>query len=104
MAQWHLQFTGHTHATHVEDLELSLRQAIDAFREAASSEVREKKAKAVQNLAKRLLAARLRLLKARIAAAPRSTGIDSLCQREIETRSKAINGILIEFGALDASA
>ena len=111
---WHsglCQFSGHTHATRVEDLESSLRQAVTSYREAGSSDLREKKIKAVENLAKRLLAARLRLLNARVeSAAPigsvndtgRIAGVENLRQREAETRNGGVREILIEFGAPDA--
>ena len=67
MAQWLGQFSGHTHATKLEDAETALRHAVAVFR-AAGPDDHGRKSKAVRNLAERLLAARLKLLKARLAA------------------------------------
>jgi hypothetical protein len=69
MAQWMGQFSGHTHATRVEDAEASLRHAVEVFRSTGSDPDREQKAKTVNRLAKRLMMARSKLMKARIAAA-----------------------------------
>jgi hypothetical protein len=113
VAQWKGQFSGKTHETRVLDVEASLRCAVAAFRAASSPGEREKKAKDVRNLAKRVLSARLRLLKARISRAqePRMTGaapapwsdrIDALRAREIKVREDDVSGILVEFGAQDA--
>jgi len=106
MAQWFGQFSGHTHATKVEDAEDALRHAVAAFRTATPDE-RARKAKSVRSLAERLLVARLKLLKARVAALePKtgdlrsSTGIDSLKEREAKTRAEGVSGILVEFGRL----
>lgn len=109
MAQWVGQFSGRTHETRVQDAEDALRHAVLAFRESSPTDVREAKAKNVRHLAKRLLQARLRLLKGRIAQAsePRMTGqasawsdgVDALRAREISTRTGGVNGILVEFGA-----
>jgi len=110
VAQWLGQFSGHTHATRVEDAEAALRHAVAVFRAAGSPKAKESKARAVRNLAMRLLSARLRLLKARIAAAEplaaeraeQSSGIESLQQREANLRAEGLQGILAEFGAEDA--
>jgi hypothetical protein len=109
MAQWIGHFSGHTHDTKVEVAEAALRRAVTAFREAASSEARESKAKAVRNLAARLHTTRLKLLKARIAAAEpvaentvrKSGGPGALRQREAKLRADGLEGILAEFGAQD---
>src|SRR5258708_833125 len=95
VAQWLGQFSGHTHATRVEDAEHALRHAVTAFRTAAPR-ARGRKAESVRNLAERLLAARLKLLKARLAAlGPVSAGreqnaawIESLREREERTRAE----------------
>jgi len=68
MAQGGWLFSGHTLATRVEDAEALLRRAVDSLRAAGPGRDREKKA-AVDRLAARLFAARLKLLKARIVAA-----------------------------------
>lgn len=113
MAQWLYQFGGQTHATKVEDAEDSLRHAIEVLGSANSSNAREEKAKAVGRLAKRFMAARLKFLKARIAAAQevqmggkdarRAKEIASLKQRELLTREGGFEAILKEFGAQDSS-
>ena len=112
MAQWLGQFSGHTHATKVEGAEDLLRHAIEVFRAADSSETGEKKWKAVTRLAEDLLAARLKLLKARISAASdvqsgvalaeRAEEIESLKRRESRVRAGGIDAILKEFGASSA--
>lgn len=104
MAQWLGQYSSNTHSTRVEDLETALRRAVTAFHTAESHGVRKTMAKAIRNLAKRLLSARLRLLKARIADLEvRNRNLQSLGQREEQTRNDGVNGILAEFNASDAS-
>jgi hypothetical protein len=112
VAQWLGQFSGMTHETRVQDLEAALRHAVAAFRTTTPLSEREKKAKDVRNLARRVLSARLRLLKSRIARGqePRTTGkpsgwsdgIDALRARETKVRDEGVSGILAEFGAQDA--
>jgi hypothetical protein len=112
VAQWLGQFSGHTHATRAEDAETTLRHAVAVFRAASSADDRNRKARSVRSLAERLLSARLKLLKARLAALqPVAEGADkqsgnlkSLREREAQTRTDGIRGILVEFGALDALA
>jgi hypothetical protein len=92
----------------VED---ALRHAVAVFRATDPSE-RERQAKSVRNLAERLLSARLKLLKARLAALEpvaeaqkqNAGGIESLRAREARTRVEGVCGILAEFGALDVLA
>jgi hypothetical protein len=111
VAQWLGQFSGHTHATKVEDAEEALRHAVAAFRAAGAGD-RDRKAKSVRTLSARLLSARLKLLKARLAALEpvaegreqSADGIEALRAREAQTRADEVNGILAEFGALDAPA
>jgi hypothetical protein len=70
---------------------------------------RGRKAKSLRRLAERLLAARLKLLKARIAALEpvadghelNVAGIESLKEREARTTAEGVSGILAEFGAAD---
>jgi hypothetical protein len=108
VAQWLGQFSGHTHASKVEDAEEALRQAVAVFRAAGLND-RGRKARSVRGLADRLLAARLKLLKARLAALEpvaqgreqNADGIARLRAREAQTRADGVNGILAEFGALD---
>ncbi len=111
MAQWLGQFTGNTHATKVQNLEASLRHAVNVFHKTRPGKARKVKAKAVQSLAKKLLSARLRLFKARIVANTpvaieegdsQMSGIESLRDREAKARAEGLHGILIEFSAQDA--
>lgn len=110
MAQWLGQFSGHTHATRVEETEVALRHTVAVFCAAVSRKAQVTKAKAVRMLANRLLSARLRLLKAQIAkrepgsveAEKQSGGSESLRQREAKLRAEGLLGILVEFGAQDA--
>src|SRR5882762_1612725 len=67
MAQWTGQFSGFTHETKVQDIEHSLRHAIKTF-EAAPEAERIGKLKAIRHLSAKLLAARLKALRARISA------------------------------------
>jgi hypothetical protein len=108
VAQWLGQFTGQTHETRVQDVEDSFRHAVQALHETLPGAVRERSAKTVRHLAKRVLQARLRALKARIARAsePRMTGqqtawsdgVAALQAREVATRAGGTNAILVEFG------
>jgi hypothetical protein len=109
VAQWLGQFSGHTHATKVEDAEKALQHAVSVFRTAAPHD-RASKAKSVRGLAERAFSARLKLLKARIASLEplaergkqNSNGIESLRTKEEQLRADGVNSILIEFNALDA--
>jgi hypothetical protein len=105
MAQWRGQFTGLTHETKVADAEDSLRTAVAALR-AAEPNALPAKVKAVRRLAARLLAVRLKALKARrVLATPLiepSTRYDLLVQEEAATRTAGVDAILVEFGAPDA--
>jgi hypothetical protein len=110
VAQWLGQFSGHTHATRVEDTETALRRAVATLHSATSDEDRARKAKSVRNLAERLLAARLKLFKVRLAGLQpitegnkqRSVRIESLKEREAQTKAEGTSGILVEFGARNA--
>src|SRR4051812_26624940 len=94
MAQWLGQFNGNTHATKVEDAEETLRHAVAVFRAAGPGD-RSRKAKSVRNLAEQMLSARLKRLKARLAALepvaegrePNAGGIEALRAREAQTRA-----------------
>jgi hypothetical protein len=108
VAQWWGQFSGRTHETRLQDVEDALKLAVVAFRESAGGE-REHQARNVRKLAKRVLSARLRVLRSRIvrASEPRMTGeasawtdgVEALRAREVEARGDGVNGILAEFGA-----
>ncbi len=111
MAQWQGYASGNTHATRVEDSESALRLAVDSFRLARTPKDRTDQAKRVRRLAKRVLWARLRPLKARSAAAKplqlrnlsaQGRGTRSLEHREAKMREEGIKGILIEFNAQEA--
>jgi hypothetical protein len=104
MAQWTGQFSGFTHETKVQDIERSLRQAIQSFK-AASEPGRAGKLKAVRQLSERLLAARRKALRARISALtePGSKSLVGeqalhLRTREQELQAQGVDEILREFG------
>ena len=102
MAQWAYGYSGHTHDTKVLDVEESLQQAITAYSAAAEAE-RDRKSKAVHHLAERLLAARLKALRARIARFREpdykgDTNIRKLERHAEELQSEGVTGILREFG------
>jgi hypothetical protein len=111
MAQWLGQFSGHTHETKVEDAEALLRHAIEVFRAEGSHPDYEKKAKALRRLAQRLLTARLKLVKAQLAAATdvqsgvalaqRAKQIAGLERKYEAMRQKDVVAILREFGLPD---
>jgi primosomal protein N'' len=103
MAQWAGQFSGFTHETKVQDVEHSLRQAITTYRALSEAE-RTGKLKAIQHLAERLLAVRLKALRARISALtePGSKTLDDtkaahLRTREQELEAQSADDILREF-------
>jgi hypothetical protein len=108
MAQWN--GWGHSHHAHVEFTEEDLRHAVGVFRVAESAPEKNKKAKSVRNLAKRLLSARLRLYRSRIRDWEPVTGgepslsrsIDSLRQQEKSAIDGGVDAILAEFNAADA--
>lgn len=103
MAQWTGQFRGHTHKTKVQDIEDSLLLAIQTYRTTAEAE-RSGKLKAICHLAERLLAARLKALRARLSALsePGSKSLDDteaaqLRTREQELQAQSVEDILREF-------
>jgi hypothetical protein len=114
VAQWLGQFTGRTHETRVQDGEDALKRAIQALRDVSAPHEVPKKTKNVRHLATRLLQARIRVLRARIARAsePRMTGqpsgwadgVDLLRAQEGATRVGGVHAILVEFGAEAAAA
>lgn len=109
MAQWQGQFSGRTHETRAVDVEDTLRRTVTALRQAISPAERERLTKQVRDLARRLLRARLQLVKSRIAkgseqrmsATAWADGIAALRDREAQIRQEGINGILQEFAATD---
>jgi hypothetical protein len=128
MAQWLGQFMGRTHATRVADTEDALKRAAEGLREEMPEEERARKFQVIRGLAERVIAARLRMIKARIIALraddrsdsgkrsldrkaergrPRrgpAESISTLCAREEQLREAGVDGVLREFGAGDASA
>ena len=107
MAQWIGQFSGHTHATKVGDLEESLHKAVTAMAGARDVD-RNRNAQAVRHLAERLVAARLKLLRAKIASAAElkykngvasSEPVPRLKNLARELEAKGVAGVLKEFGA-----
>ncbi len=107
MAQWLGQYTGNTHKTKVQDIEKSLRKAVDAFKVAAVYD-KERKTKALLHLAKRLLRARHKMMRARIALltegrppSETSQKVAHLIAQEQELIKFGVSGILKEFGGID---
>ncbi|MBN9693945.1 MAG: hypothetical protein J0M24_27190 [Verrucomicrobia bacterium] len=103
MAQWTGQFSGLTHNTKVRDTEASLRRAVAAAAQ-ASPEVRYRKVRPMHALAERLLAVRLKAVRARIAALTepgkrRSDEVGGLEEKERQILAGGIEAILREFGA-----
>ncbi|HVU00883.1 MAG TPA: hypothetical protein VHE30_03995 [Polyangiaceae bacterium] len=108
MAQWLGQFSGRTHATAVRDAEQLLRHAVAALVTAPPAD-RARKAKAIRALAKRIYAARVRYIKARIFAAT-EPNIETVSGRAIElarlraelttVQTQSLDGILREFQAI----
>lgn len=103
MAQWYRGYTGHTHDTKVLDVEDSLRKAVVAFGIAPESE-RNIRTKNVRHLSERLLAARLKALRARRAALNElglKTDVEAqvtrLQQQEQQILDLGVEGILREF-------
>lgn len=107
MAQWAGQFSGFTHETKVQDIEVSLRQAVESFR--ASSETdRDARLKAARRLAERLRVARLKALRARLSALtePGCKRLDErqashLRTRAVELEAQDADAVLREFGLYD---
>src|SRR5690242_7741928 len=112
MAQWMGQFTGHTHATKVKDMEESLRKAVDAFAAAQSAD-QLRKLQILRHLASRLLGARPKLLRARISVAAElkykqkkvhCQQVLGLELRAQELEVQGVDGILKEFGVHERHA
>ena len=105
MAQWQGQFSGKTHASKVKDLEKSLRKSVSAYQNESGS--KPEKGKSVVRLARRLLRARIRLLKSRegdrvtgpASDEDRLTGEASQQSRLAQTIEGGVPAILEEFGA-----
>ncbi|NBV24904.1 MAG: hypothetical protein EBS05_23665 [Proteobacteria bacterium] len=104
MAQWMGQYSGLTHETKVQDLELSLRQAIKTIG-ALPAPARPEKLKALRHLAGRLLAARLKAVRARVAALtepgrldPNGRKASQLQARAAELQAMGPEDVLKEFG------
>jgi len=104
MAQWTGQFSGFTHETKVEVIEHSLRLAITTFYALPEAE-RSGKQKNIRHLAERLLAVRLKALRARLSALTEpgaksleDTKAPHLRLREQELQAQSADDILREFG------
>ncbi len=105
MAQWSRQFSGYTHETKVQDAEHSLRQAIKTFETLPETE-RAGKLKAIRHLSEKVLAARLKALRAKTSALTgpgtkmtlNESHASHLRIREQELQSQGIDDILKEFG------
>lgn len=101
VAQWSGQFSGNTHASRVEDLEDSLRAAVHTLKAATADPERLTCMNDVRQLAEKLYKARIRLLRARLAAEPPS-GADlrhsGLERRLVTALEGGVSAILQEFG------
>jgi hypothetical protein len=101
VAQWSGQFSGNTHASRVDDLECSLRAAVLSLKAATPKPELLTCTNDVRQLAEKVLKARIRLLRARIAAeppsgaAPRHSGLE---RRLATTLEGGVSAILQEFG------
>ena len=112
MAQWLGQFSGLTHASAVDDAERLLRHAASTFGSESESVARRKKAKNARSLAKRVLRARIRYLKAALSdqQTQRDDGADPrhdlsrLLSALEETEDGGLAAILVEFGAPEVLA
>lgn len=113
MAQWIWGYTGETHATAVEDAEELLSHAATVFAAETDPRVRRKKARSIQGLARRVLRARTRFLKARLSErkdpreevrSARAKELASLRQRLEDTEQRGVVGILEEFNVATALA
>ena len=101
---WTIQWTYSCNAR--SDMEALLRHAVEAYGTAQSSEDGNRKAHSVLNLAERLLSARLKFFRARIAELQpvvegkeqTSGGIEKLKAREAQAKAEGVDGILMEFG------
>jgi len=106
MAQWSGQFAGNTHLSKVRDLEQQLLYAVDVYRTLETQSEIELQAQVVLRFADKLLNARVRANKARIAALdPRDT--DDRTKGESKTERILVDGvpaILKEFRVSDVSA
>ena len=110
MAQWQGQFTGRTHATKVKDAEASWRVAIAALKTAPKDD-RERKSQAVQQLGERLLAARLKMLRAQIESLTEALPPDAypkqaqrLMTQERQTIDGGLDRLLAEFDTVGLAA
>jgi hypothetical protein len=103
MAQWTGQFSGLTHETRVQDLEVSLQQAIDTYKRSSEVE-RDTRLKTLRDIAERLRASRLKALKARLSKStePGRTRSDKqaahLRTRVAQLEAQDVEELLTEFG------
>jgi hypothetical protein len=102
MAQWYGQFTGNTHATRESDATEAMTHAARVFL-AASEEARAKKKKVVRRLAQKLLAARLRRVRAELHKRSRPFAPDAaqhakLLAQEARLFTGGVEAVLTEFG------
>ena len=106
MAQWAGGYSGNTHSSRVQETEKLFREAITALRSATAVTSVRSKAKAVRQIARKLLLARVRLMKARVAALPGGARISRrqlALQKELAaTQARGVAGILEEFRVTDA--
>ena len=105
MAQWSGQFLGFTHDTKVQDAEDSLRSAVQTINLMPEAERTEKMKNNIRSLAERVLAVRLKALRARVSSLtePGGKSLDAeqashLRARVDEVQAGGVKAILKEFG------
>ena len=105
MAQWIGQFSGNTHRSKVLDREAQLRHAIEVYRCIQPQDDRTTQGQTVKRLADRLLAARIRAMKATLNAmepmSPDSTIANSMKTKIQHVTNAGVHAILEEFDAAD---
>lgn len=112
MAQWLGQFMGLTHESKVQELLAALVLAVGAFKRAGEGPEKARKAKALRSLAKRVLTAQRRALKAKIVAAQhvpteeaqelRAKEIARLSEHQERLAACSVADLLAELGVNEA--
>ena len=99
MAQWAGYGSGRSHATKVKSLEEALAVAVAALNSSIEVEA-SSKSKAVHSIAKRLLSARLHLVRSQISKAretQNSADLETLLKQEEKIRMGGIEAIISTY-------